>query len=171
MKVKDFSALHHDAEIVRDLFVFAAHVGGKRFGDYARFHIKKHPRYQGEYYVDDASGKTNIQTVLPAFKVAVKIWNKYKGKMPKAPNRFNKRLQEVARAAEIEAWKVSQITSHIARKSFCSNMVHDKRFQISPYIVMKYSGHSSYDEFAKYVSLEITGAYDTLRDKIKKARM
>ena len=171
MKVKDFSGLHYDAEKVRDLFVFAAHVGGKRFGDYCKFNIKKHPRYQGEYYVDDTSKKTNIQTVLPAFKVAIKIWNKYDGEMPKAPNRFNQRLQEVARAAKIEASKVPQITSHIARKSFCTNMVHDRRFQINPFIVMKYSGHTSYAEFAKYVSLEINDAYDILREKIKKARM
>ena len=173
MKVKDFSKLHYDAEKVRDLFVFAAHVGGKRFGDYRNFKIEKHPTNRGEYFVQDVSKKTDILTVLPAFKVAIKIWNKYKAeeKMPKAPNRFNKRLKEVARAAGIAEWKIPQVTSHMARKSFCTNMVHDRRFQINPFIVMKYSGHTSYAEFAKYVSLEINDAYDILREKIKKARM
>ncbi len=171
MKVKDFKSLHHDAETVRDLFVFAAHVGGKRFGDYLKFQIKKHPMNQGEYYVEDISKKTNIHTVLPAFKVAIKIWNKYNGKMPKAPNRFNKRLQEVVAAAGIDEWKVPQITSHIARKSFCTNMIHDKRFEINPFIVMMFSGHTSYAEFAKYVELEIIHAYDTLSERIRKAKM
>jgi integrase len=163
--VTDFECMDNKAEQVRDIFTYVCFTGGKRISDYKNTFIKPHPSNIGQFYVDNTSIKSGVYSKLPAFKRVVRIWNKYNGKMPKLPNDFNTKLRQVARKAGIAEEKIKSITSHCARKSFCSNMVYE--FEIPANIVMMYSGHKSYAEFSKYIGKDVHNAYELLLTKIK----
>jgi hypothetical protein len=68
------------------------------------------------------------------------------GKRKAVPDRFKK-------------WQMC--STHTARRSLCTNLIYQK---VSPYVVMKISGHKTFEAFEKYIKLDEKMVYDSLKD-------
>ena len=160
----DFSGVPH-LEKVRDFFIVASWTG-VRYSDLQQITPEK---IEGDF-IRIKQRKTGDPVVIPVRKEVREILNKYNGKLPKliSNQKYNKYLKDAAKIAELNSIfikTISQngmrlekkypkhklISSHSARRSFCTNAYKDNIPTLS---IMAISGHKTERAFLKYIKVE-----------------
>ena len=150
-------------ERVRDLFIVAAWTGGVRFGDWEKITADN---IEGEY-ITLKQNKTGDPVTIPLHNTVNEIMGKYNGKLPDpiSNQKFNEYIKEAAKIAELNGVfkktvskdgkkyekkfsKHELISSHTARRSFCTNLYE---MGIPILSIMALSGHKSEQAFLKYI--------------------
>jgi integrase len=153
-------------ERVRDLFIVACYTG-LRFSDLHKI--------KSENIVDDIlylkQTKTGDKIELPIHNVVYEILNKYNGVLPEkiSNQKFNDYIKTASRLAGIDAKFTKQVTenglsfdkkfakyelisSHTARRTFCTNCYNDG---IPTNIIRKISGHKTESAFLTYIKADV----------------
>lgn len=168
---------HLHLDRTRDSFIVASFTG-IRFGDLGRVRsdlIKNNAiRLQAH--------KTNEVAQIPVHRYVKAILKKYDGVMPEqlSNQKTNNNIKVICRVARLnevyekpctkggkrkaipdrfKKWQMC--TTHTARRSLCTNLIDQK---VSPYVVMKISGHKTFEAFEKYIKLNEMMVYDSLKD-------
>jgi integrase len=160
----DFSGQKY-LERVRDLFIVACWTG-LRFGDLNQITPEK---IQGDF-IRLKQRKTGTPVIIPLHYTVTKVLRKYNGKLPKqiSNQKYNDYLKDAAKIAELNAifiktishkgMKVEKkypkhelISSHTARRSFCTNAYKDNIPTLS---IMAISGHKTEKAFLKYIKVD-----------------
>lgn len=150
---------------VRDKFIVASWTG-LRYSDLQQITPDK---VKGDY-IELKQQKTGKKVVIPIHYTVTEILNKYNGKLPKpiSNQKYNELLKEAARLAGIDAPfiktasynglkvekkypKYELISSHTARRSFCTNAYKDN---IPTLAIMAISGHRTEQAFLKYIKAD-----------------
>ena len=151
-------------ERVRDLFIVAAWTG-VRYSDLQQITPEK---INGSF-INLKQIKTGKKVTIPVYSVVKEILDKYNGKLPKpiSNQKFNDYLKDAAKLAEINSVFVKTettngmrierkypkhelISSHAARRSFCTNAYKDGIPTLS---IMALSGHRTERAFLKYIKV------------------
>ncbi len=152
-------------EKARDYFLIGAYTG-LRFDDWDR--VSNDKVVNGVLTI--RSSKTGEISTIPIHPVVSTILNKYKGELPHKPSnqKMNEYIKVVAMRANINdhvekritkggireintSEKHELVTTHTARRSLATNLVLRG---VSPYVVMKVTGHKSLSSFERYVRLQ-----------------
>jgi len=152
-------------EKVRDLFIVGCWTG-LRYSDLTQITPDK---IQGDA-IRLKQQKTGKGVVIPLHYTVKEILNKYDGILPKSISnqKYNEYLKEVAEITEIDEVfiktqshkglktekrykKYELISSHTARRSFCTNAYKDNIPTLS---IMAISGHSTEKAFLKYIKVD-----------------
>ncbi|MBN1115795.1 MAG: site-specific integrase [Bacteroidales bacterium] len=152
-------------ERVRDLFIVASWTG-VRYSDLQQISPDK---IQGDF-IHLKQKKTGGKVVIPVYNVVKEILKKYNGKLPKtiSNQKYNDYLKKAAEIAEINTVfiktvsvnglvvekkypKYDLISSHTARRSFCTNAYKDNIPTLS---IMAISGHKTEKAFLKYIKVD-----------------
>jgi len=160
----DFSATPH-LERVRDKFIVASWTG-LRYSDLQQITPSK---IKGDY-IELKQRKTGKKVVIPIHYIVTEILNKYNGKLPQpiSNQKYNEYLKEAAKLAGInetftktvstngmrhekQYQKYELISSHTARRSFCTNAYKDN---IPTLAIMAISGHKTEQAFLKYIKAD-----------------
>ncbi|TDO05441.1 site-specific integrase [Sunxiuqinia elliptica] len=152
-------------ERVRDLFVVGCWTG-LRFSDIQQITPEK---INGDF-IEIKQKKTGKKVVIPIHHTVRKILAKYNGNLPRmiSNQKFNDFLKKAAKLAKIKAPfpkttikdglkfenkypKHELISSHTARRSFCTNAYKDG---IPTLAIMAISGHKTEKAFLKYIKAD-----------------
>jgi integrase len=151
-------------EQVRDLFVFGCCVG-LRFSDFSVIKPQHIITTDNEKFIRLTTQKTGEQVVIPCNPLVLRIFEKYAhnpNSLPKSISnqKFNKYIKEACKEAgmtekgrlasepEKELWET--VSSHTARRSFCTNLYLDG---FPPIEIMKISGHRTEKNFLTYLKV------------------
>lgn len=160
----DFISKPH-LERVRDLFIIGCWTG-LRFSDLNQITPDK---IKGDFiYLKQQ--KTGGKVIIPVHYTVKEILKKYNGKLPEpiSNQKFNDFLKTAARTAKINSLYIKTISvkglkhekkfhkhelisSHAARRSFCTNAYIDNIPTLS---IMAISGHKTEKAFLKYIKVE-----------------
>ncbi|MCL5246524.1 site-specific integrase [Cellulophaga sp. 20_2_10] len=153
-------------DLARDIFLIGCYTG-QRVSDYNGLTKANFYQKDGLQFFKIKQQKTNKEVFCPVTLEIKTILAKYKNVPPKKMNEpdINEYIKEVGRkvgltqteiknytrggierAEEIPKYKM--ISSHTARRSFCTNM-YEKGMPI--YDIMHFSGHASEKEFYNYI--------------------
>lgn len=156
-------------DLARDIFLIGCYTG-QRVSDYNGLTKANFYQKDGVQFFKIKQKKTNKEVFCPVTLEIKAILAKYKNIPPKKMNEpdINEYIKEVGRkvglthtvinnytkgglerAEEIPKYKM--ISSHTARRSFCTNM-YKKGMPI--YDIMHFSGHASEKEFYNYIRIE-----------------
>jgi len=155
---------HERLEKVRDMFIVGCWTG-LRYSDLqsiTQSHIK------GDF-IEIMQHKTGNSVKIPIHQTVKAILKKYKGKLPKSISnqKYNEYLKEAAKLVgldenyrkkistkgmktEKDYAKHELISSHTARRTFCTNAYLDK---IPTITIMAISGHKTETAFLKYIKV------------------
>jgi|ERR1035437_2396017 site-specific recombinase XerD len=168
---------HLHLDRTRDSFIVASFTG-LRFGDLGRV---RSDLIKGNSIRIQAH-KTNEVSQIPIHRYVKAILEKYNGVMPEqlSNQKTNENIKVICRVARLnevyekpftkggkrkavpDRFKKWQMCStHTARRSLCTNLINQK---VSPYMVMKISGHKTFEAFEKYIKLDEKMVYDSLKD-------
>lgn len=161
-------------EKARDYFIIGAFTG-LRFEDWDRVSLDM----VRDGIISVRSSKTGELSTIPLHPYVRSILDKYKGTLPsKGSNqKMNEYIKIVAARAGITdlietritqggvkifstTEKSELVTTHTARRSLATNLVLRG---VSPYVVMKVTGHKSLSSFEKYVRLQELEAMTQLK--------
>jgi integrase len=161
MNLRDFN--NKNDEEVRDMFVLACYTG-LRFSNYSKLNL--------DYLQDDILTAIQIKTkqkvTIPIHHNVRNIIDKYNGVLPDVPTNqeFNRTLKEIGiRIPELnvpfakqitrrrmktveETMKWQKLTTHTARRSFCTNMY---LLGVPVMTIMSISGHKTEKSFRSYI--------------------
>jgi integrase len=166
-------------ERAKDLFVFGCFVG-LRFSDYSSIKPENIVNIDGEQFIKIVTTKTKELVIIPCNPIVLQIFEKYKDNHNSLPRsysvqKFNEYIKDVCEKAELnETGRLSTdltkklyecITSHTARRSFCTNLYLDG-FPIIE--IMKISGHKTESAFLKYIKVSKLDSAKRLSAFIKK---
>ncbi len=159
----DFSK-NPSLERVRDLFIIECWTG-LRYSDMRQVVVE---RVSGGL-LKIKQKKTGNNAVIPIHPIVQEIFNKYKGNLPPtiSNQKYNDYLQIAAKEAVVDApftksinikgmvtnevyHKYELISSHTARRSFCTNAYKDG---IPTLAIMSMSGHKTERAFLKYIKV------------------
>jgi integrase len=169
-------------EQVRDLFLFASFTG-LRFGDSSNVKPENIVKEDEEYYIKIISQKTKTAVTAPCNDIIRDIFMRYKDNTNKLPNaisnqKFNEYIKEVCELAGfLETGRLINdpqkklyecITSHTARRNFCTNMY---LVGARPFDIMAVSGHKTEKEFLKYIKVTRDQSAKNLREISKKNQL
>jgi integrase len=149
----------------RDLFIVACHIG-LRYGDL----ISLKPVHIQADEIEITMNKTTKKVTIPINTVVRAILNKYNNNLPK-PNsitEFNNNIRTIAELADINqeieivhkygnrkvtevVKKFELISSHTARRSFCTNLF---LAGMPSEAIMVFSGHKSSASFMRYLKID-----------------
>lgn len=155
-------------EKVRDLFIIGGNTG-LRFSDFTEIkpeNIKKDE--QGFYYIEKVMFKGKKKVEIPLNETVMEVLVKYNNVLPPAISnqKFNDYIKEVAKlipdlheihfkvvtkggkTEELSLPKWEMVSSHTARRSFCTNAYERGTPAIS---IMQISGHRTEKAFLKYI--------------------
>jgi integrase len=160
----DFSSQKY-LERVRDLFIVGCWTG-LRFSDLQQITPDK---IQGNL-IRLKQKKTGDPVIIPLHHTVIEILKKYDGKLPKqiSIQKYNDYLKDAAKIAELNAIFVKTvshkgmnvekkypkhelISSHTARRSFCTNAYKDNIPTLS---IMSISGHKTEKAFLLYIKVD-----------------
>jgi integrase len=173
MEVEKLLKLNLSADLrldkVRDLFALEI-LTGQRFSDIPKVLDRKHfSETSIQIYQQKTGEKVTIPLHYKLKKHLAKIANKYPDGFPSISNqKFNEYVKEIGTLAGFDkehSWvtmtgkkKIPQtdyrynlITSHTGRRTFCTLAL--KR-GIHAELIMKVTGHRSYDQFREYVKVD-----------------
>lgn len=159
-------------DIVRDIFIIQCN-SGLRIEDLLEF--LKNPHYselqKGKRLLKKETNKTGVEIFAPLNKYINLILEKRDGKLPPSLNsvEINKRIKEICRKAKITGSytlkrtegrikksytkpKCEFISTHTARRSFCTNAYLQK---VPPHLIMLVSGHKSVDSLMLYIKVSL----------------
>jgi integrase len=150
-------------EEVRDMFVLGCYTG-LRFSNYSKLDLD----YIQDGILKTIQIKTKQKVTIPIHPNVRKIIDKYNGVLPNVPTNqeFNRTLKELGKkipelnvpfAKQItrnrkkvveETMKWEKLTTHTARRSFCTNMY---LLGVPPMTIMSISGHRTEKSFRSYI--------------------
>lgn len=150
-------------EEVRDMFILGCYTG-LRFSNYSNINID----YLHDGILTAIQKKTKQKVIIPILPNVQRILDKYNGELPKVPTNqeFNRTLKELGKripelnipfAKQItrnrkkiveESMKWEKITTHTARRSFCTNMY---LLGVPVMTIMAISGHKTEKSFRSYI--------------------
>jgi integrase len=152
-------------EKVRDLFIVGCWTG-LRFSDLKQVTPSK---IKGNF-IELKQEKTGKKVIIPVHNTVREILNKYNGTLPKpiTNQKYNDYLKEAAKIAGLNETfikttstnglkheksysKHELISSHTARRSFCTNAYKDN---IPTLAIMAISGHKTEQAFLKYIKAD-----------------
>ncbi len=157
-------------EIIRDIFIIQCN-SGLRIEDLLEF--LKNPHFSelknGAKLLHKETNKTGVEIFAPLNKYIKLILDKRDGKLPPSVGsvEINKRIKEICRKAKITGSytikrteggvkksitkpKCEFISTHTARRSFCTNAYLQK---VPPHLIMLVSGHKSIDSLMLYIKV------------------
>ncbi len=162
-------------ERVKDFFVLNCYLG-LRFSDLGKIRKENIEEIKGKKILSVNTQKTKVSVKIPLKSEAIEILEKYDYRLPSviSNQKFNKALKEIGSIANLDSQKtisrtkggryVSQtktkadlLTTHVARRSFATNLLLAKVPAIQ---IMDLTGHKSMRQFMEYV------AYDKLENAI-----
>ncbi len=162
-------------ERVRDLFIVACWTG-LRFSDLHQIA----PERINNGILTLKQTKTGDSVWIPLYPIVQVILDKYNGKLPKpiSNQKYNDYLKEAAKMAKLKApfiktiykkgkklekmhEKHELITSHTARRSFCTNAYE---MGIPSITIMAISGHKTEQAFLKYIKMDGKRHAEKMRD-------
>lgn len=160
-------------ERIRDSFLIGAWTG-LRYSDFSRLSIDS-VDFENEK-IRIKTKKTGAPVVIPFLPWLKNIMIKYNdGVFPSYANQvMNRGLKEIGKALDkkiseegymIRQKDYSRITTHTARRSFCSNMY---RRGIPTESIMSISGHKSEALFRKYIKISIEDRADSFKQDFEK---
>lgn len=136
---------------------------GQRLSDWNEIRSENVVFENGMETIQLTQQKTKAKVKIPINPTIKEIWNKYpKGiPAPGADQKINKKLKTICQKAGIDTvlmagingekvYKWEKISSHIGRRSFCTNAYLDK---IPPLEIMVVSGHKTESEFLRYIRM------------------
>lgn len=154
---------------VRDLFALEI-MTGQRFSDMSKVLDRKHFFDSNiQIYQQKTGEKVNIPLHPKLKSHLANIFNKYPEGLPSISNqKFNQYLKEICIKAKFErqhSWvtmtgkkklpqtdfRYNLITSHTGRRTFCTLAL---KSGINPELIMKVTGHKTYDQFREYVKVD-----------------
>jgi integrase len=139
---------------VRDLFIFQCYTGFD-YGDVTSVTLSAIQTYAGKKYLIKPREKNGNLAILPYFKNARDIWERYSFRMPKYSNqKYNKYLKEIAALLGI----TTPIYSHIARNSFAMRMLNQEGYGMSH--ISRFLGHkttATTERYYAYMGIEGIG--------------
>ena len=145
---------------VRDLFLLGAYTG-QRISDWDKLNEDNVYDINGIKCFKITQNKTKTDVVIPLHPFVKDIFNKRDFTSPKFLNKqkINKRIKEVAEKAKIneevkaknDVNKYTLISSHSARRSFCSNAY---KAGMDSLAIMQLSGHKTEKSFLRYIRIE-----------------
>jgi integrase len=160
---------------IRDIFLLGIYTG-QRYGDYQKINIDNVINKNGHKFIKLVQEKGQKLVEIPFNEKIKNILLKYGGYPPKFTEQyFNRQIKEVCQFAKLnekvteytdfansnkpvetikEKWEL--ITSHTARRTFCTNAILGG---VPPALVMKISGHTNMDTFQKYIKMD----FDTIQ--------
>jgi len=161
----------------KDYFI-AGYYTALRFSDWDRISLDKVDE-KGIFSL--RSIKTGITSFAPASPVLMEILERWdrEGQPDKPSTKvLGKQLKDIAKAAGIKTLVSKRITqggnliqktmekhllisSHTARRSIATNLILEG---VSPYVVMKITGHKTIESFSKYVKFQEIQAKLQLKD-------
>lgn len=171
-------------EKVRDLFLIGCYTG-LRFSDFSRIR-PEHVETMGKNKVLSlVTQKTGEPVSVPLLPIPDALLQKYQFRAPHISNqKLNDYLKEVAQIAGmtdrvifintaggkrreelIERWR--KITSHVARRSFCTNFYRSGLLSIGE--LMLISGHTTERQFLQYVGIGAKENAVKIADRLKQA--
>jgi integrase len=150
-------------EEIRDMFVLGCYTG-LRFSNYSKINLD----YLQDGILTAIQKKTKQKVTIPILPNVQKIIDKYNGELPKVPTNqeFNRTLKELGKripelnvpfAKQItrnrkkvveETMKWGKLTTHTARRSFCTNMY---LMGVPVMTIMAISGHKTEKSFRSYI--------------------
>lgn len=144
---------------VRDLFLLGAYTG-QRISDWNKLNEDNIYDINGIKCFKFIQTKTKSEVIIPLHPNVQTILNKRNLSAPKFVNKqkINKRVKEIAEKAGINeeikpkdgAEKHTLISSHTARRSFCSNAY---KAGMDSLAIMQLSGHKTEKSFLKYIKI------------------
>ena len=153
---------------VRDLFLIGCHTG-LRFSDFTQLKKENLEESKSGFVFNVKTNKTSERVVIPVKSVVIAIWDKHKGRLPRAISnqKMNDYLKELGKIAEIDKStiikktsgttvrekicpKYELITTHTARRSFATNAYLSGVPAIS---IMRITGHKTERAFMKYIKV------------------
>ncbi|WP_139956057.1 site-specific integrase [Flavicella sediminum] len=144
---------------VRDLFLIGAFTG-QRISDWKKLVAENIQEFNGKRCFVMKQTKTNTDVIIPIHPIIEKILLKRNGKSPKFVNEqdINLTIKEIAEKAEIKELirqkddkpKHTLISSHSARRSFCSNAYKSGMDSLA---IMQLSGHKTEKSFLTYIKI------------------
>lgn len=158
-------------ERAKDIFLIGCYTG-QRISDYNGLTVKDICVIEGVPFFKIRQKKTGREVYCPITKEIRKIMDAPRngGKPPPRMNEqeINNCIKEVGRKAKIDEPIINRFTkggrrfeeslpkhmmisSHTARRSFCTNMY---KKGMSTYEIMQFSGHTTEREFYKYIRIE-----------------
>lgn len=161
--------LHPNAkyEETRDIFIIASNIG-LRYGDLASLNRANWDIENKTIQVH--THKTGATVSVPLSTTVVELYKKYQGHfpIPREKGKFNAQLQKIGELAGInqtvfikknvggkevieEKKKFQLISSHTARRSFATNLYNRCK---NARMVMKFTGHTTEENFRKYICIE-----------------
>ncbi|NME66595.1 site-specific integrase [Flammeovirga aprica] len=182
-EIEKLSNTSFDADYLnnaKDLLVLSC-LTGLRFSDYSKIN-KAHIRtdQNGKRYITIRQTKTNEPIEVPLNKTSNRIVDDLlEGVKVRviSNQKLNKYIKEVCKLAEIDelfevhefrgkfktskkVHKYELIETHTGRRSFASNLLIDG---LNSEIVMKFTGHTDYKSFMRYVNVPKTEEMDLVR--------
>jgi len=173
-QIEDASMNHEHQENSRDWLIISCYTG-QRISDFMRFNSDMIRIEKGKNLLEFKQQKTQKLMTIPLHQKVLEILDKRNGEFPRAisDQRYNDYIKEVCQLSELDEMidgkrskniskdeKVSKIrsvsgtfkkwelvTSHIGRRSFCTNFYG----QIPTNYLIYVSGHSSEALFLQYV--------------------
>lgn len=165
---KTFKLTRPMLENARDLFLIGANTG-LRISDFNRLTVKNIITANNNQYINLITTKTNTLLTIPINTMVSNILAKRGGKPPKKmpEQHLNYAIKEIGKIAKIESKEVKTITkggklvilniekynfisSHTARRSFCTNAYKSGMPTID---IMAISGHKTEKVFYNYIKV------------------
>lgn len=162
-------------EIARDLFLIGAY-SGLRYSDFSRLKPHHLVEEKGVKIIEIITQKTTTTVAVPCILHLENLLSKYDFRLPKMINQeMNRCLKKIGKAAgidkkivsnetqgginnnEVEYKAYEKLTTHVARRSFCSNFYE---LGIPAAKLMLISGHSTERQFFNYICIE--GRYNAI---------
>jgi len=159
---------------------------GQRISDFMRFTKDMITEIENKLFIEFEQKKTKKIMIIPLFKNVISILNKRNGEFPKpiSDQRYNEYIKEVCRIAGIDNLvegsikskqsnrkingkfeKYKLVTSHVGRRSYCSNFYN----KIPTSLLTYNSGHTTEKMFLQYIgkrentkAKELSKEYDKL---------
>jgi len=172
-------------ETVRDMFIVGCNTG-LRFSDYSILKIENIK----DGFLEIDPGKMhkkysiNTKVVIPVLPMFQEILKKYPDGFPKCPCNqiFNRYLKEIGeripslnqdyekkiirkhKVEKVQCKKYKMVVTHTARRSFCTNMYLRG---IPTTTIMAISGHTTEENFKKYIKADSRKHAELLKRKIE----
>lgn len=147
--------------MARDLFVFQAYTG-MAYSDMQAFSLKDCREDNGRWLVAKQRMKTGVPYYVQLLPPALAVVQKYGGVIPQVVGQvYNRALKDLAAMAGI----TKRITSHVARHTFATWMLHE---EVPIERVAKMLGHSNIRQtqrYAKVLAEDVYGEFERIKKK------
>lgn len=160
----------------KDLFVFGCYIG-QRFSDFSKVKRDNIIYENGRPFISLNTQKTKEHVKIPCSPIVIEIFQKYKNNQNSLPKSYSLKLtnENIKRACKLAGlnqlgrfdsepskplWDC--ISTKTARRSFATNWYQSGNKKVTPYIIMKFTGHKSEKSFFAYIKINKKEALDVM---------